>query len=208
MLHAEAVEPGTFSLLKRLQGMPALKDFFLVGGTALALRYGHRTSVDLDLFTHLTFEKESIIEALEKEFGKEFEYSAGPAKWAVFGFIENIKIDFVKYDHPVIAPVETINGIKLYSTPDLAAMKLNAILGRGVKKDFWDVYELLQHYSLQELIAFHQSKFPKQMLLISLPQSLVYFAEAEESEEPVSLKKQTWQEVKKFIQLKVAAYLK
>ena len=182
--------------------------FLALGGTALALRYGYRTSVDLDLFSHSAFDKESIVEALEKEFGKEFEYRARPAKWAVFGFIQNVKVDFVKYAHPVISPADEIDGIKIYSTPDVAAMKLNAVLGGGVKKDFWDVYELLHHYSLQELIDFHRTKFPKQILLISVPQSLVYFAEAEESEDPVSLKKQTWPRVKKFIQAKVAAYLK
>lgn len=56
MLHTETVEPGTFSVLKKLLELPALKSFALVGGTARSLRYGHRTSVDLDLFYHEKFD--------------------------------------------------------------------------------------------------------------------------------------------------------
>ena len=208
MLHIEAVEPGTFALLKRLQCLPELNNFFLVGGTALALKFGHRTSVDLDFFTHLPFEKKKLIDALEQEFGKEFEYSANSAMWAVFCFIRNIKVDIVRYEHPVIAPTEDVDSVRMYSTPDIAAMKLNAILGRGMKKDFWDIYELLHHYTLEQLIGFWYAKYPKQALLISIPQSLTYFADADGSEKPVSLKGQSWEKVKTFIQRKVNEYLK
>lgn len=151
MLHFEAIEPGAFSLLKRLQSLPALSDYFRVGGTALALRFGHRSSVDLDLFTHSSFAKEAIIDALENEFGTESEHSASPAKWSVFAFIRNIKVDIVKYGHPIIAKTHSVDGIRPYGTPDIAAMKLNAVLGRGVKKDFWDICELLRHCSLQDI---------------------------------------------------------
>lgn len=208
MLYLEPVESGTLSLLKRLQSLPQLTDFCLVGGTALALKFGHRISVDLDLFSHVSFEKENILETLQREFGKDFEYSANPVQWAIFSFIKNIKVDIIKYNHQVIAPIEDVDGIRMYSTSDIAAMKLNAILGRGVKKDFWDIYELLHHYTLEELIEFYYAKFPGQVLLISIPQSLTYFADAEESEDPVSLKGQSWEKVKNFIQQKVAEYLK
>ena len=67
MLQIETIEPGTLSILKRLMQLPELKQFALVGGTALALRYGHRTSVDLDLFFHSKFEHQPIIDALTKE---------------------------------------------------------------------------------------------------------------------------------------------
>jgi len=69
-------------------------------------------------------------------------------------------------------------------------MKLNAILGRGTKKDFWDLYELLQHYSLKDMIACHEKKFPEQNLLITIPQAIIYFTDAEETNAPVSLKGQ------------------
>ena len=87
-------------------------------------------------------------------------------------------------------------------------MKVQAILGRGKKKDFWDIAELLQYYSVSEFINFHQEKYASQHLLISIPQALTYFSDAEETEEPISLKNQTWTGIKKFIQKKVRDYLK
>lgn len=92
--------------------------------------------------------------------------------------------------------------------PDIAAMKIQAILGRGKKKDFWDLYELLQRYSMQQLIDWHKQKYPSQMLAISIPNAISYFSEAEESETPVSFKKQTWKGVKKGIQRVVSDYLR
>ena len=70
-------------------------------------------------------------------------------------------------------------------------MKVQAILGRGRKKDFWDVAELLNHFSIADFIQFHEEKYASQNLLISVPQRLTYFADVDESETPVSLKKQT-----------------
>ena len=135
MLHIETVEPGTFSLLKRLQAIPELDYFFLVGGTALSLKYGHRLSVDIDFFGHTHFDKEHIKLALEKEFGDDFVYAGNPVKWALFSFINNIKVDIVFYNHPIIEATEAIENIRMYSTEDIIAMKINAILGRGMKKD-------------------------------------------------------------------------
>ncbi|MCF0056936.1 hypothetical protein LXL81_14300 [Dyadobacter sp. CY356] len=86
-------------------------------------------------------------------------------------------------------------------------MKINAILGRGKKKDFWDLYEILHQFSLSEVINFHREKFPSQMLLISIPQSITYFSDAEESEDPISLNGQTWESVKAYIQNTVKDYL-
>lgn len=209
MLHFETVEPGTLSILEHLMRVPELQNFCLVGGTALSLKYGHRISVDLDMFGITDdFNKEDIINSLEIEFGSTFEYDGGNSKWAIFCYIENIKVDIVKYPHSLIQSVEVTNNIRLYSSEDICAMKINAILGRGKKKDFWDLYELLHQFTLSEIIDFHRKKFPRQMLLISIPQAVTYFADAEESEDPISLKGQTWEEVKSFIQQNVKAYLK
>lgn len=76
------------------------------------------------------------------------------------------------------------------------------------RKSFWDLIELLQHYSLKEIIDFYSDKFPEQRLAIGIQKAITYFTEAEESEDPISLKKQTWQQVKKDIQKKVSDYLK
>lgn len=188
--------------------IPVIKDFSLVGGTALSLRYGHRTSVDLDLFCHKRIDNAELIQSLQMTFGKAFEYEGGPSKFGLFCYIDKVKVDIVYYPHIPLAPITVEDSIRMYDSQDIVAMKVQAILGRGKKKDFWDVAELLQHFTIKQFIDLHGQKFPTQMLLISIPQALTYFDEAEESEEPVSLKGQTWDSVKKTISKKVSDYLK
>jgi len=207
MLHFETVEPGTLSLLRHLMGMPSLTNFSLVGGTALSLRYGHRNSIDLDLFYHEKFDVDFVEEELKKEFGNNFNTESGHKKFGIFAYLNGIKVDIVFFPHKPIAEIVVKDAIRMYSSNDIAAMKIQAILGRGKKKDFWDLYELLQHYSLQQIIDWHKQKYPNQMLAISIPNAITYFIDANESETPVSFKGQTWETVKKGIQLAVREYL-
>jgi Nucleotidyl transferase AbiEii toxin, Type IV TA system len=208
MLHFETVEPRTFSILERLMRLKALQPFSLVGGTALSLRYGHRTSIDLALFYHERFDQELIVKALKKEFAQGYSTESKTARWGSFCYLDGVKVDIVYHPHLPISDIEVTNNIRMYSDPDIIAMKLNAILGRGKKKDFWDLYELFHHYSLKDMIRFHETKFPDQNLLITIPQAIIYFDDAEESEDPVSLKGQTWESVKKLIQQKVSDFLR
>lgn len=208
MLHTEAVESGTLSLLKKLMVLPSLKPFALVGGTALSLRYGHRSSIDLDLFFHEQFDYHQIIDELEATFQHNFVYKQQQTGFGVFCFINDIKVDFVYFPHPLIEEIDVVDNIRMYSNADISAMKIQAILGRAKKKDFWDLYELLQNYSFQQLIDWHKQKYPSQMLAISIPHAITYFAEAEESETPVSFKNQTWELIKKEISKSVRDYLR
>lgn len=208
MLHLETVEPDTFSLLKRLLSLDVLSDFSLVGGTALSLRYGHRISVDLDLFTTSGFDRKQVIEGLQSEFGSEFHFQGEPNKIGLFAFIQGIKVDFIDYPFKRLDDIIVEDSIRFYSSKDIAAMKIQAVLGRAAKKDFWDISELLNVYSLEEMIEFHFEKFPSQMLAISIPTALTYFSEASIGEDPHSLKGQTWESVKQSIGTAVNEYLK
>lgn len=205
MLHYSTVEPRTLEILRTLMGLPALSNFYLAGGTALSLYYGHRLSIDLDLFSQSDFKTDVLAKELEVIFPS-FSYALNTA--GIFGFIGNVKVDFVKhYYFDLISPIQSVEGIRLYGEPDIAAMKIAAILKRGVKKDFWDIAEMLQKFSLAELISFYEEKYPSQQLLISVPQALIYFDDAEESVAPVSLTSQDWESVKQVIREKVREYL-
>lgn len=208
MLHLETVEPRTFSVLKQLMEIPELKDFSLVGGTALSLCYGHRKSVDLDFFSIKAFENSVIVDAIKKKFKGKFYKEEKAPRFGIFGFVDEVKIDLIRHPHPLIRPELNIDGIKMFSAEDIIAMKVQAILGRGRKKDFWDIAELLNYYSVSDFIKFHTEKYASQNLLITVPQAMTFFADAEESEDPISLKQQTWSSVKKFINSKVSEYLK
>jgi hypothetical protein len=208
MLHTETVEPGTLSLLKKLMTLPSLQPFSLVGGTALSLRYGHRSSVDLDLFFHEKFDYHQVIDELEASFKQRFVYKQQQTQFGIFCFIDDIKVDIVHFPHLPISAIEEEEKIRMYSSADISAMKIQAILGRAKKKDFWDLHELLQHYPLQQLIDWHKQKYPSQMLAISIPHAITYFADAEESETPVSFNNQTWEQIKKSISKVVSDYLR
>lgn len=207
MLHTQTVEPRTLSLLKDLMALPALKDFCLVGETALALKYGHRNSIDLEFFSYIPPDFMVIERELQEKYGNEYVCEAEPKRIGIFCYIKGVKIDVVKYPHLPIAAYEIQDGLSMYGDPDLAAMKIQAILGRARKKDFWDLFELLQHYKLEQIIEWHYQKYPSQLLAISIPNAITYFTEADASDTPVSYKGQTWAKVKKAIQLAVREYL-
>ncbi|MBK6979949.1 MAG: nucleotidyl transferase AbiEii/AbiGii toxin family protein [Cytophagaceae bacterium] len=206
MLHLETVDGRSFTILKELMLLPNLKDFCLVGGTALSLLYGHRISDDIDLFSNSNFENQTIIDGIISKFPKEYRVRTS-THFGIFGYIGDLKLDIVRTPHPLIRPIVEIDGIRMFSPEDIIAMKVQAILGRGKKKDFWDIAELLNHFSVKDFVEFHKEKYSTQNLLISVPQTMVYFDDADESEEPISLKNQTWKSVKKQITETVRAYL-
>lgn len=113
----------------------------------------------------------------------------------------------MRFPHPIIRPPVEKDGIRMDAPEDIIAMKVQAILGRGKKKDFWDVAELLQHFTMSDFINLHKEKYSTQNLYITVPQALTYFDDAEESEDPVSLKGQNWASVKSVISRKVREYL-
>ncbi|HMW95966.1 MAG TPA: nucleotidyl transferase AbiEii/AbiGii toxin family protein [Flavobacteriales bacterium] len=189
-------------------GVPALRDFSLVGGTALALRYGHRRSMDLDLFMHGDFDRPRVVEELTKEFGNDFDFRRDQIKWAAFCTIAGVKVDIVRDPHARIADIVVDEGIRMYKDDDIAPMKIEAILHRGKKKDFWDLEVLLTKYDLPWILDKHRAKFPDNSIAISIPYAITWFVDAEQSEDPVSLKGQTWEYVKRRISERVNGFLK
>ena len=195
MLSYRTVEPHTLELLKRLSKEKFLTKSRLVGGTALALQYGHRMSVDLDFFG--TIDCESVeLKATLKEIGK-LSVIKESENINIF-LLDNIKIDFVNYRYDWIDAPVCEGNISLASPKDIAAMKINAVEGRGSKKDFIDIYFLLQHYSLAEILDFYQQKYPEHSLFRAL-MSLTYFADAEDQFMPKMFANITWEEMKSAI---------
>jgi len=207
MLHISTIEPETLDVLKQLLAIPEFADFSLVGGTALALKYGHRRSVDLDLFSTKDFDKEVILEVLLERF-PETEYKKDGNPIGIFCFVNNIKVDMVKHHYfRQIDRLDIIDGVRMFGDKDIVAMKVFAILKRARKKDFFDIAELLKKYSMQQVVEFYKKKYPDHMVAISIPYAISYFADAEEDEAPDTLNNQTWESVKKQIQKAVRDYL-
>ena len=195
MLQKQAVKPELLELLKELMLVNEFTDFNLVGGTALALYEGHRLSVDIDLFGRSDINPDFFTEIL-KDKGETIILSQSP-KILIY-VINNIKVDFVDYNFQLLEPVNVIDGIRLVSKKDIAAMKLNAIAGRGSKKDFMDVYQLLNDFSLSEMLFFYSQKYPNGSEFMVL-KSLLYFDDAEIEPDPIMLIPITWSQVKERI---------
>lgn len=207
MLQTQTVEPGTFSILTELNRIQELSNAALVRGTALSLFLGHRISEDLDFFVYDSFDSVKIEGGMKKAFGERILIRTNNPKIGIFGFVDNIKVDVVFHPHVMLKGIKIVDFLRFFSLEDIVAMKVQAILGRGKKKDFWDIAALLEHFSVRDFVEFHRQKYPNQYLLISVPQAMTYFADAEEDQDPISLKGQTWESVKDFIRGKVREYL-
>jgi hypothetical protein len=195
MLHSEAVPGHTLDLLKRLCAHPGLDGFALVGGTSLALRFGHRMSVDLDFFRPERFDNKLVAASLAADFG--FAITNDNSN-GMMTFIEKVKVDFVTYPYALVQPYETVEGVRMMSLTDVVAMKLGAISNRGAKKDFYDLHVLLKHLGVQELVRMYQCKFPNHDPLIPI-RSMIFFDDAEDTETPKTLIKTTWPRIKSDI---------
>lgn len=212
MLHFSAVRPhSTLAILKTLMGLEELRDFFLVGGTALALQLNHRVSVDLDLFTRSEFNCDEILQSLSGNF--QFNIIKKQEKNLMMLYLSDpgssestVKVDFLRYPHPLIDHQIQYEGIRLISVKDIIPMKLSAISGRGAKKDFYDIYHLLNEFTLAQMMDFFSQKYPNTSPFQVL-KSLLYFADADNDLDPISLKKVSWEDVKNKVRKEVQDYL-
>ncbi len=112
--------------------------------------------------------------------------------------IQNVKVDFVSVNDIFLNPIQIIDGIPFADTKDLVALKLNAVKGRGVKKDFWDIAKLLQIYSMSDLFQFYHDRYNYDDTFAVI-RSMIYFTDAEDDVDPNGLDGMTWAEVKKTI---------
>lgn len=199
MLCRHAIPNPVNEWLDRLSKIPALAPFALGGGTSLALRFAHRRSVDLDFFTLQEFSPET----LARDLGLAEARIVNQAANSLVLDVSSVKVDFLRHHYELLAPVEVCEGFRLLSVPDVVAMKLNAIVNRGSKKDFFDVAELLEHFGIKQLLDWFERKYPKSDRFIAI-RSLAWFGDAESDPDPVSLKNLGWAEVKRRIARSIA----
>ncbi|MFN0254299.1 nucleotidyl transferase AbiEii/AbiGii toxin family protein [Pedobacter ureilyticus] len=158
MLHKETVKPGTLDLIRQLMKDHQLNSFYLVGGTALSLRIGHRDSIDIDLFSSSDFDGNKLADHLCNNYGANVRhYRENYAS----GSIGEVDFDFISHKYPSIRPIENKDGIRMMSNQDISAMKINAIVNSGQRiKDFIDIHYLLKEISLEEILGFYCQKYP------------------------------------------------
>ena len=193
MLQTTTVERRTLELLKHLQSLSEFSNFHLAGGTALALYLGHRKSLDLDLFTPYPFDTTRLEHFLVSKFGFQGDYSE---QNTLKGRIDEVKIDCITHPYPLLQKPLEEEGIRLYSQPDIIAMKLSAIADNGSRlKDFIDIAYLSTQYSFQEMLGFYVQKFPTSSPLRPL-KGITYFDDIDHEETIVMLEDTySWQKI-------------
>ena len=189
-LYYETVSTPLLSILRKLMASEVFKVFRLVGGTALALQRGHRRSVDIDLFTDMDYSDMPVAamrEYLEKEFPvhKGTESMDMPALgYHIFlseGNEPPVKVDFF-YTEPFIFPAIEEEGLRIADQREIAAMKLG-VIGSQIfrQKDYWDIHEMLESYSLPDMIQWALKRDPYTITRDDIVKGLQHVDKVQES---------------------------
>lgn len=195
MLHTETVTPRLLELLEAIMRDSTFGGFALAGGTALALQIGHRQSVDIDLFGPTAIDELAVLSAYAA-FGPAIKLKRSPN--ILICTVDGIKVDLVNFQYPALQPILQADGLRLLSPADIGAMKLNAIAGRGSRKDFIDLYFLLRTFSFNDLMGFYRKKYPDGSCFMVM-KSLTYFDDADLDVHPRMFEHIEWSDIKSHI---------
>lgn len=183
-LHWDILDQKRKDLLPLLKSFK--KDFYLAGGTALALQLGHRDSIDFDFFTSKSFSTENLFRQVELIFTKHQLTKTQEEKDTLTIVVDDkIKISFFSYPYSLINPLLDEENFQMASLEDVGAMKLSAITSRSILKDYVDLYFILHQIELDTLLAVTKKKFPT-IDVNPILKSLVYFEDIQE--EPILFK--------------------
>jgi hypothetical protein len=198
--HWEAVPPLLRDLLAEIGQMPFANRFYLAGGSALALRLGHRVSVDLDFFSDVdevgddsrteivaAFKQHRTTKVLENVFGN------------LLMQVEGTHVGFFSYGYPLLEPPSEVSGLQVAGLLDIGMMKLDALISRGARKDFYDLYFIARQVPLEEMLHHGPIKYPDahdyEMMALT---SLTYFENADRQVAIESFPPTDWEAVKGF----------
>jgi len=152
--------------------------FYLAGGTAIALQFGHRTSKDLDFYTKKHFKNTDVTREFREVFGKEVTDIRRAAD-TLFLKIKQTDLSFFQYSYKLIRPLIHYLTVNLASAEDITAMKIETIIERGRKRDFVDIYYSIQNFGLENVLKFVQEKYPETFNEWNCLNALLYFKDAE-----------------------------
>lgn len=203
-MRTEILSAAQSDVLERLRALPeGVASFYLAGGTALALRLGHRRSIDFDFFTAGDFDATDLREHLRGTFDEVPVRTQAPR--TLYVTLLGVTTSFFAYRYPLLDPPETTTwGFGLAGLRDIAAMKLEAVAGRGSRKDFVDLYFLCRQFDLREIFRFFSHKYgstgPDAYHRL---RALAYFDDAESQPMPEMLAPFDWMEARRFFESRV-----
>lgn len=207
-MHKECFPEEGWRVLKALKGFLTRHDAILAGGTALALRIGHRVSKDLDFFTGDDFRVETVISGIRKT-GLSFRV-VSEGEGSLVSEIEGIKFSLFKYDYPFMEKPLSFEGIRIAGILDIASMKVIAISQRGTKRDFIDLFFILQELPFHLAAGHMVRRFGRERINpIHIGKSFVYFTDADSDPEPDYIKGKgtDWEKIKRFFKTHVRQFV-
>jgi hypothetical protein len=202
-LHWNTAKPILKEVLTVLMQSSLFHPFRLLGGTSLSLQIGHRMSDDIDLFTDHPYESidfPSIDNFLRKTFKYVSDIPPGPVGIGVSYLVGHTQDDTVKidlfYTDPFIQPALEFGPYRLATVEEIIAMKIDIVQRKGRKKDFWDLDELLNSYSIEKMIALHKQRYPYNHDEKLIRRNFIDFERADEDFTPICIKGKHWELIK------------
>ena len=198
--YEQATTPACHQALDYLRQQPFIGDFYLAGGTALAIQIGRRVSTDLDWFSPvrrlLALEREAIRQALSGS--KQFVVAA-EQDGMMFTQLLGADVSFIYQHYPLLEPTVEYRGVQLASPTDIGLMKLAAINSRGTRRDFVDLYSLREIVALDRLLELATVKYEDRPSFLSISaRALAYFEDAETQPMPRMLAPVEWADVRAY----------
>ena len=194
----ETITAGMLEVLRALQERTVLEGAYLAGRTGLALRLGHRLSVDLDFFIGEALDEDMLLRRIQRISG-----IAGVqrAPQTLHLIIQGVKVSLLGYSYPLLFAAEKFESVPVADPRDIACMKIAAIASRGSKRDFVDLYAACRLYGLPEVLVLFRRKYAQVGYSgLHIIKSLTYFADAEKDPMPHMLAPFDWRDVKKFFE--------
>jgi hypothetical protein len=196
--HRESITPQMETVLRALREGKVLDGAYLAGGTGLALRFGHRLSVDLDFFLSDPFDEETLLQRFQLLPDLAVVQRAPQTLHLT---IQGVKVSLFSYGYPLLFPTARFEDNPVADPRDIACMKITAIASRGSKRDFVDLYAACERFGLSELMKLFSRKYARVGYnRLHITKSLTYFADAEKEPLPHMLIPLDWDEVRRFFE--------
>ncbi len=198
-IHWEVITPAMRRVMTAFAKDPLAQEFYLAGGTALALQLGHRLSVDLDFFSATQSDIPALNQPLRRAL-KDFSPILADSSWGSLVFLaDDVRIGFYGYGYELVEPLIEVEGIFAAGIRDIALMKMDALLARASRKDFHDLYAICQRIPLRELLDLAPRKYPSvRDFEAQVARHMAYFDRAEQEKPLPLIESADWNTVKRW----------
>ncbi|MBI5885473.1 MAG: nucleotidyl transferase AbiEii/AbiGii toxin family protein [Deltaproteobacteria bacterium] len=197
--HIESLPLATLETLRRLGRLAAARGFTLAGGTGLALHIGHRVSQVLDFFTDRPFSTTEVFEEI-KALGLRARVIQ-EEKGTLSMLVNETKVSFLGYGYGFPEKTTLVEGVAVAGVIDIASMKVIAISQRGAKRDFVDLYFIMQDTPFWKVAENLVERYGADRINpVHIGKALVFFDDAEADPDPLYMTKARtdWKRIKRF----------